>query len=98
VTAGRKPAARPPFQIRKAEVTQKSQAREAGIPQPKIGRGAGWNPAVSAQREALGISLQSSESQTSPLPAFDKSQIRTLVEFIKILDRWDREAHGNHSM
>jgi hypothetical protein len=97
-TAGRKPAARPPFQIFEVEAAEKPHAREAGIAQPKIGWGAGRNPAVSGQCEALGISLPSSEAQASPLPAFDKSQIRTLVEFIKILDRWDREAHGRPTM
>ena len=95
VTAGRKPATRPPISPRKART---NAAREAGLPQPKIGRGAGWNPAVLAQRGALGTSLQPKEAQASPSVTLDKSQIKALAEFIKTLDRWDREAHGIQSM
>jgi len=95
VTAGRKPAARPPIQLKKA---RKQAAREAGIPQPKIGRGAGQSPAVSPQREALGSIFESSENQASTLGALDDSQIASLLDFFTTLDRWDREAHGNLSM
>jgi hypothetical protein len=95
VTAGRKPAARPPKSNRNARTIE---ACEAGLAQPKIGRGAGWNPAVLGQREALGTCLQFPEAQASPLPALDQSQIRALAEYIKILDRWDSEAHGIQSM
>jgi hypothetical protein len=94
VTAGRKPATRPPLCPRKARIA----TREAGLPQPKIGRGAGQSPAISIKREALGISLQSPDLQSSPLATLDKSQIRALADFIKTLDRWDREAHGIHTM
>ena len=95
MTAGRKPAARPPISPRKA---RPNAAREAGIPQPKIGQGAGQSPAISTQREALGFCLQSPDLQSSPLATLDKSQIKALAEFIKTLDRWDREAHGIHTM
>lgn len=54
-TAGRKPAARPRLQlVRTIEPAEAPKAREAGLPQPKTGRGAGQSPAVSAQRAALG--------------------------------------------
>jgi hypothetical protein len=95
VTAGRKPAARPPKAPGNARTIE---ACEAGIPQPKIGQGAGQSPAISIQREALGTSLQSPDLQSSPLVALDKSQIRALAEFIKTLDRWDMEAHGIFTM
>jgi hypothetical protein len=95
VTAGRKPAARPPISPRKP---RPNAPREAGLPQPKIGQGAGQSPAISIHREALGASLQSPDLQSSPLSTLDKSQIRALADFIKTLDRWDREAHGIHTM
>jgi hypothetical protein len=95
VTAGRKPAARPPISPRTARA---DATREAGIPQPKIGRGAGQSPAALDQREALGSCLQSPDLQSSPLVTLDKSQIRALADFIKTLDRWDREAHGIFAM
>ena len=91
VTAGRKSAARPPISPWKART---NAAREAGLPQPKIGRGAGQSPAVLTQREALGTSLQFPDLQSSPLATLDKTQIRALADFFKMLDRWDREAHG----
>lgn len=91
MTAGRKPAARPPISPRKVRL---NAAREAGLPQPKIGRGAGQSPAVSNQREALGACLQSQDTRPTSLLTLDRSQIRALADFIKTLDRWDREAHG----
>ena len=90
-TAGRKPAARPPISPWKART---NAAREAGLPQPKIGQGAGQSPAISTQREALGTSLLTPEAQAAPLLTLDKSQIKALADFIKTLDRWDRETHG----
>lgn len=32
-----------------------------------------------------------------PLDDLDDSQIAQLLEYVRILDRWDREAHGNHT-
>ena len=87
-TAGRKPAARP---IQPEEI-----AREAGLTQPKIRRGAGQSPAVRSQREALVTSTN--QPDNSPLPVLDQSQIKALAEWIKILHRWKREAHDHSTM
>ena len=95
VTAGRKPAARPPHtQQNPVEET----AREAGLAQPKIRRGAGQSPAVSTQREALCNSDDPLECRTNDATAFDDSQIASLIDFFSTLDRWDREAHGQPTM
>jgi hypothetical protein len=85
-TAGRKSAARPSV----FEVC--TESRVAGLrSQPKTGRGAGQSPAISDQREAL----YSVESQAEGLsvPVLEVHDIRLLLEFFTILDRWDREAH-----
>jgi hypothetical protein len=71
-------------------------AREAGFAQPKIRRGAGQSPAVSNQREVL--AGNPNQQKTSPLPVLDQSQIKVLAEWIKILHRWKREAHGTPTM
>src|SRR5579862_945110 len=71
-TAGRKPAARPPFQMDAPLARQGcAQSREAGLAQPKIGRGAGQGPAVSTQREALGSLVEFPEPNTSSLEILD---------------------------
>jgi len=93
LTAGRKPAARPPIQFLPA-LNRKvnSKARAAGRSQHKTGRGAGWNPAIQSRRAAPGsISLP---VQSTPLPPYplDDSDISTLIAFFETLDRWDREA------
>src|ERR1035438_6268048 len=93
-TAGRKPAARPPTQIRPATDLQfDSTSREAGTPQCKTVRGVGQSPAQQAQGEALGSFTPSAESDLVLPYELDDSQITALIEFFQILDRWDREAH-----
>ena len=94
-TAGRKPAARPLIDSRKIRNRASS---EAGFPQPKIRRGAGWNPAVFAQREAVGQVVEPSKGQESALGTLDDSEITLLLDFFTTLDRWDREANGNLAM
>jgi hypothetical protein len=95
-TAGRKPAARPSFQTNAPLALQGcAQSREAGLAQPKIGRGAGQSPAVSTQREALDSLVELPGPNTSSLETLDDSQTAILLEFFTLLDRWDREAHGN---
>jgi hypothetical protein len=37
----------------------------------------------------------SSDSGGTPPIDLDDSQIAALLEYFRILDRWDREAHGN---
>jgi hypothetical protein len=37
----------------------------------------------------------SSDPGGTPLSDLDDSQIAQLLEYVRILDRWDREAHGN---
>lgn len=95
VTAGRKPAARLPNTTWKAN---EEMAREAGLPQPKIRRGAGWNPAISTQREALGHIDEPSETGASGASTLDDYQVELLIDFFTTLDRWDREAHGTPTM
>jgi hypothetical protein len=72
-----------------------AQSREAGLAQPKIGRGAGQSPAVSTRREALDSLAEFPEPNKSSLEVLDPSQTALLLEFFTLLDRWDREAHGN---
>ena len=98
-TAGRKPAARPAPQTDSLSAHRDSALpREAGLTQPKNGRGSGQSPAVSTQREALGSLVESPEAQAPSVDSLDESQITSLLEFFTLLDRWDREAHGKRSM
>lgn len=92
-TVGRKPAARPPISVFSFP-PQHSELplREAEHPQPKTGRGAGRSPAV-FRREAP----DKNRSELSLLNR-SESELAPLIEFIKFLDRWDREAHGTESM
>ena len=104
-TAGRKPAARPSspliLAIRPAEA---QETREAGLAQPKTGRGAGQGPAEIAQRAALGTCAvcadraDCQEPEESPLCNLDDEQLAVLIDFFLTLDRWDREAHGKQPM
>jgi len=50
-------------------------------------------------REALSQFTKTNESEASP-PAITlgDSQIALLIDFFTILDRWDREAHGQPTM
>ena len=85
-TAGRKPAARPSV----FEVGPESRA--AGLrSQPKTGRGAGQSPAVKEQRAAL--HADESEGEAPSVTVLEEHDIRLLLEFFTVLDRWDREAH-----
>ena len=72
--------------------------REAGSSQPKTGRGAGQSPAIQSRRKALKSHEVSFTPGISLLDGLDDLQIAPLLEFFTILDRWDREAHGNRSM
>ncbi len=98
-TAGRKPAARPP--VSQSSILHSSAAvasREAGIPQPKTGRGAGQSPAEMPQRAALGSFSPPAKSSHDQTPTLDDSDIKALIEFFLTLDRWDKEAHGPQVM
>ena len=104
-TAGRKPAARPPLQlVRTIQPAETQETREAGLAQHKTGQGAGQSPAERPQREALGTCDacpdrdDCHEPHLSPLCNLDDSQLAVLIDFFRILDRWDREAHGKQSM
>lgn len=98
-TAGRKPAARPPFPaVSSTNLSDAPEARAAGLPQPKIGRGAGQSPADHAQRAALGDSAYAAEHADSCLHHLTDADIAALAEFFLTLDRWDREAHGKPSL
>jgi hypothetical protein len=66
---------------------------EAGLAQPKTGRGAGQSPAIQSRREA-----PQCEHVGSVLPELSDAELAPLIQFIKILDRWDWEAHGTPSM
>lgn len=105
VTAGRKPAARPPVLLN--PVTPEDmvfQSRAAGLSQPKTGQGFGDRvPDVESQREALGSLKPSGDREAGALNASDPEllddySVRQLLEFFEILDRWDREAHGTKTM
>ena len=55
------------------------------------------------QREALGSLSPSDDREAdalnvSNLESLDDYSVRQLLEFFEILDRWDREAHGNQTM
>jgi len=71
--------------------------REAGLAQPKTGRGAGQSPAIRSRRAAPVSDVVSADPRLTPLADLDDFQIAQLLEFVRILDRWDREAHGNQS-
>jgi hypothetical protein len=97
-TAGRKPVARPPkpahsFTSSETDLTP----REAGHAQPKTGRGVGQSPAIQSRRAAPASDVVSSDPRLTPLAYLDDIQIAQLLEFVRILDRWDREAHGIQS-
>lgn len=88
-TAGRKPAARP--YVCPPEVCPESCA--VGLrSQPKTGRGAGQSLAVKEQRAALHSSNEHSPETLSG--RLEEHDIRSLLEFFTILDRWDREEHA----
>src|SRR6185437_5826084 len=72
-TAGRKPAARPPF-----SVLSFPTLRKAELAQPKTGRGAGQSPAV-LRREAPEINCPNRF-----LSDRSESELAPLIEFIKI--------------
>ena len=79
LTAGRKPAARPPRSHE--EGTYDLKSREAGLAQPKIGQGAGQSPAVSARREALASSLNLLILNTPLSHVLDKIPNQILLSF-----------------
>jgi hypothetical protein len=83
LTAGRKPEARPPVLLNPGSELAVFESREAGLSQPKTGRGAGQSPATTREREALA------------LESVDEESIRQIISFFELLDRWDREAHAN---
>lgn len=97
MTAGRKPAARPPNPILSFTPSNlESPSREAGLPQPKTGRGTGQNPVVLTGRAAPGCDISSSD--LAALLALSDSELAPLIEYIRILDRWDKETHGQQTM
>jgi hypothetical protein len=99
LTAGRKPAARPPIQISPATDLQfHSTLREAGTSQRKTVRGSGQSPANQARSEAQGSFTLSTQSDSLPPNTLDDSQITLLIQFFETLDRWDKEAHGPQVM
>ena len=64
----------------------------------KLSRGVGQSPTIQARREAPG-SFTPSDDRASVLPyTLNDSDIAAFVDFILILDRWDREAHGPQIM
>ncbi len=90
-TADRKSAARPPISILsftppKPELTP----REAGTSQPKTGRGTGQSPVVLSRREAPDVVAPS--PRWSALLGMSDSELSPLIEYIKILDRWDKRG------
>jgi hypothetical protein len=98
-TAGRKPAARPPFQfLPSTDSVVVFPSREAGDTQRKTGRGPGQSPAIQSQCEALGSFTPSGESDPALPDTLDDSQITSLIQFFQTLDRWDKEAHGPQVM
>jgi len=98
-TAGRKPAARPPIPFHRAtDSKDDSRPREAAGSQRKTGGGAGQSPAVQSRRDAPGSFSRSAPASPDFSPALDDSQISAFIEFLQILDRWDREAHGPQVM
>ena len=93
-TAGRKPEARPPALLN-PELAVAFESRAAGLSQPKTGRGAGQRPAVETQRAALSTTSESAGREAFAHDLLDDSSIASVIEFFKLLDRWDREAHVN---
>jgi hypothetical protein len=80
------------------------ESREAGLSiQPKTGRGTGQSPVVQIRREAPNTSSTSEcrEADTlndSPDRELSEYETQQFIEFFTILDRWDREAHGNETV
>ncbi len=97
LTAGRKPAARPPLQFLPATSSKNdSRLRAAGNTQRKTGRGAGQSPAVQFRRAAR-VSFTQSTQTDSDLPyALEDSHIEILIQFFETLDLWDREARASN--
>ena len=71
-------------------------AREVGTAQPKTGRGTGQSTVVLGRCKAPASTNQS--SGWSALLEMSGSELAPLIEYIKILDRWDKEAHGIRTM
>jgi hypothetical protein len=95
-TAGRKPAARPPKTIRSFTSSETDLTpREAELSQHKTVRGAGQRPAIQSRRAAPVSDVLLSNLRLTPLADLVDSQIAQLLEYVRILDRWDRETHGN---
>lgn len=95
-TAGRKPEARPPVLLNPGfESAVALESRAAGLSQPKTGRGVGQSPAKDSQRIALSSSSECLKCDTPANDPLDDFSIASVIQFFKILDRWDREAHAN---
>ena len=105
-TAGRKPAARPPFHSHGFDVgvAVAPESREAGLPsQPKTGRGTEQSSVEYLRREAPDTDRTSDPREAGTLEArtvdsLSDDDVHQFIEFFKILDRWDREAHGHETM
>ena len=95
-TAGRKPEARPPALLnRDLGLAVALESCAAGLSQPKTGRGAGQSPTIETRRAALGTTSESAEREEFAHDSLDDSSIASVIDFFKLLDRWDREAHVN---
>jgi hypothetical protein len=93
-TAGRKPAARPPISVRSFTGCKSGLTlHEAEHAQPKTGRGAGQSPAAAIRREAPRVDPEGLRALR--LADLSDSELAPLIEFFRLLDRWDREAHGD---
>lgn len=103
-TAGRKPEARPPVTSHGFGFDVAPESREAGLPsQRKTGRGTERRSVEYPQREALGTDQTSDPREAGALDArtadsLTDDDVRQIIEFFTILDRWDREAHGTKTM
>jgi hypothetical protein len=93
-TVGLKPTARPAT----ADSDTQSKAREAAESQPKNGRGSGQSPAIRVRCEAPGSFTLLPESSSTPIRKLGDSEVKALIQFFEILDRWEKEAHGSQIM
>ena len=84
-TSGRKPEAHPCTPV-------VAESRAAGLSQPKTGRGAEQRSAIEIEREALDSPSSSAKRDAVDL---DDHSISQILDFFRLLDRWDRE--GSHA-
>ncbi len=63
--------------------------------QPKSRQGAGQSPAIESERKALATP---STSESREAGSLNDEQISLLLDFFRILDRWDRGPHAVETM